>query len=194
MPVLSQLLGVERRGRLLAPAAGTVHRADRAPARIRPESEACPATLRLQPGFRPRPDRPSPQSQSFSRSYGSGLPTSLTYIVLSARGCSPWRPAAVMGTTRGESSNTSPGFSRTSRSSPDAAVDAALYGAADPLSGRADSRVSRPLTRKDNSSRGLGQCLRARSLRSVRPPCGRRAPPSGSGILTRFPFVPGARP
>ncbi|ESO84612.1 hypothetical protein LOTGIDRAFT_145536 [Lottia gigantea] len=35
-----------------------------------------------------------PQSQSFSRSYGSILPTSLTYIVLSTRGCEPWRPAA----------------------------------------------------------------------------------------------------
>ena len=43
----------------------------------------------------------SPQSQSFSRSYGSILPTSLTYIGLSTRGCSPWRPAAVMSTTRG---------------------------------------------------------------------------------------------
>jgi hypothetical protein len=27
------------------------------------------------------------------------LPTSLTYIVLSTRGCSPWRPAAVISTT-----------------------------------------------------------------------------------------------
>ena len=42
---------------------------------------------------------PNPQSQSFSRSYGSVLPTSLTYIVLSTRGCSPWRPDAVMSTT-----------------------------------------------------------------------------------------------
>ncbi|RGB37371.1 hypothetical protein C1646_622113, partial [Rhizophagus diaphanus] len=39
---------------------------------------------------------------SFSQSYGSVLPTSLTYIVLSTRGCSPWRPAAVMSTTRCE--------------------------------------------------------------------------------------------
>ena len=152
MPVLSQLLGVGRSSRLLDCAAGTVHRADPAPVRARPTvpktevlgKQARPATLRLQPGFLPRPDRPSPQSQSFSRSYGSGLPTSLTYIVLSARGCSPWRPAAVMGTTRGESPNTSPGFSRTSRSAPDAAVDAALYGAADPLSGRTDSRDPAP--------------------------------------------------
>ena len=53
---------------------------------------------------------------------------------------------------------------------------------------------SRSLTRKDNSSRGPGQRLRARLLHSVRPPRGRRAPPSGSGILTRFPFAQGARP
>ncbi|KAL0803471.1 hypothetical protein Bca101_095961 [Brassica carinata] len=41
---------------------------------------------------------PSPQSQSFS-GYGSILPTSLAYIVPSTRGCSPWRPDAVMSTT-----------------------------------------------------------------------------------------------
>ena len=40
------------------------------------------------------------QSHAFLQTYGAILPTSLTYIVLSARGCSPWRPAAVMGTTR----------------------------------------------------------------------------------------------
>ncbi|PHT27378.1 hypothetical protein CQW23_33019 [Capsicum baccatum] len=42
---------------------------------------------------------PIPQSQSFSRSYGSILLTSLAYIVPSTRGCSPWRPDAVMSTT-----------------------------------------------------------------------------------------------
>ncbi|KAI3492064.1 hypothetical protein L1887_43497 [Cichorium endivia] len=42
---------------------------------------------------------PSPQSQSFSRGYGSIWPTSLAYIVPSTRGCSPWRPDAVMSTT-----------------------------------------------------------------------------------------------
>ncbi|KAI3485750.1 hypothetical protein L1887_50848 [Cichorium endivia] len=42
---------------------------------------------------------PRPQSQSFSRGYGSILPTSLAYIVPSTRGCSPWRPDAVMSTT-----------------------------------------------------------------------------------------------
>lgn len=52
------------------------------------------------PASRPSPTRPDPQSQSLSRSYGSNLPTSLTYIILSTRGCSPWRPAADMGTNR----------------------------------------------------------------------------------------------
>ncbi|WZY93871.1 hypothetical protein YC2023_066200 [Brassica napus] len=49
--------------------------------------------------FGTRTPEPSPQSQSFSRSYGSILPTSLAYIVPSTRGCSPWRPDAVMSTT-----------------------------------------------------------------------------------------------
>lgn len=37
---------------------------------------------RAQTRFMPQPDKPSPKSQSFSRSYRSNLPTSLTYIVL----------------------------------------------------------------------------------------------------------------
>ena len=61
----------------------------------------------------PGPSRPDPQSQSLSRSYGSNLPTSLTYIILSTRGFSPWRPAADMGTIWREASSwPSPGFSR----------------------------------------------------------------------------------
>ena len=43
--------------------------------------------------------KPNPQSQSLFRSYGSILPTSLIYIVLSTRGCTPWRPEAVVSTT-----------------------------------------------------------------------------------------------
>ncbi|PHT26082.1 hypothetical protein CQW23_34296 [Capsicum baccatum] len=39
---------------------------------------------------------PSPQSQSFSQTYGSIFPTTLAYIVPSTRGCSPWIPDAVM--------------------------------------------------------------------------------------------------
>ncbi|CAN6973114.1 unnamed protein product [Brassica rapa subsp. trilocularis] len=50
-------------------------------------------------GFGTGTPEPSPQSQSISRSYGSILPTSLAYVVPSTRGCSPWRPDAVMSTT-----------------------------------------------------------------------------------------------
>ncbi|CAN7110902.1 unnamed protein product, partial [Brassica rapa subsp. narinosa] len=50
-------------------------------------------------GFGTGTPEPSPQSQSFSQSYGSILPTSLAYIVPSTRGCSPWRPDAVISTT-----------------------------------------------------------------------------------------------
>ncbi|KAI3480374.1 hypothetical protein L1887_57479 [Cichorium endivia] len=45
------------------------------------------------------PPCPALRAQSFSRGYGSILPTSLAYIVPSTRGCSPWRPDAVMSTT-----------------------------------------------------------------------------------------------
>jgi hypothetical protein len=65
------------------------------------------------PVSRPSPAHPGPQSQSLSRSYGSNLPTSLTYIVLSTRGFPPWRPAADMGTSQRETSACpSPEFSR----------------------------------------------------------------------------------
>ncbi|CAN7093085.1 unnamed protein product [Brassica rapa subsp. narinosa] len=49
-------------------------------------------------GFGTGTPEPSPQSQSFFRSYGSILPTSLAYIIPSTRGCSPWRPDAFMST------------------------------------------------------------------------------------------------
>ncbi len=52
-----------------------------------------------QPASSSKPKHPDPQSQSLSRSYGSNLPTSLTYIILSTRGFSPRRPAADMGTS-----------------------------------------------------------------------------------------------
>jgi hypothetical protein len=42
---------------------------------------------------------PNPQSQSFSQGYGSVLPTSLTHFLPLARGCKPWRPDAVIGTS-----------------------------------------------------------------------------------------------
>ena len=95
--------------------------------------------------FLRQPVRPSPQSQSLSRGYGSNLPTSLTYIVLSTRGCSPWRPAADIGTAWHESRTVSPGFSRADGSAPDTAGSTVFYETIFPISGRAHSRESGPL-------------------------------------------------
>ena len=83
---------------------------------------------------------PSPQSQSFSRSYGSILPTSLIYIVLSTRGCAPWRPDAVMSTTRG-ANNLSVGFSRAVGGAPDTPNIRVLSQPFSPIAGRTVSRA-----------------------------------------------------
>lgn len=79
-----------------------------------------------------------------------------------ARGCSPWRPAADMGTARRETYTLSPGFSRASESSPDAAGTATLSKARAPLSGRTHSRAPGPSQRKENSPRGSRRLLRDR--------------------------------
>ena len=75
------------------------------PPRVRPTAPRGRRETALKPvgspSLVPETPRPNPQSQSFSRSYGSVLPTSLTYIILSTRGCSPWRPDAVVSTTLG---------------------------------------------------------------------------------------------
>ncbi|KAL2237609.1 UNVERIFIED_CONTAM: Protein TAR1 [Sesamum indicum] len=95
VPVLSRLF--DARGRPprepfpVRPPAGT-----RRPALA---AGAARAVRRQPTGSELGPPVPSPQSQSFSRGYGSILPTSLAYIVPSTRGCSPWRPDAVMSTT-----------------------------------------------------------------------------------------------
>ena len=103
-------------------AAETLHRSrcgrDRAPATRKQPTAQAPhgqPRSRLQ-----RPDRLNPQSQSLSRSYGSNLPISLTYILLSTRGCSPRRPDADIGTNRRERPKRYPpaGFSRASRERP----------------------------------------------------------------------------
>uniref|UniRef100_A0A6N2KU67 Senescence-associated protein n=1 Tax=Salix viminalis TaxID=40686 RepID=A0A6N2KU67_SALVM len=84
-------------------------------------------------GFGTGTPEPSPQSQSFSRGYGSILPTSLAYIVPSTRGCSPWRPDAVMSTT-GRGGTRSSGFSRAAGGAPDTTRRAVLFQPLDPTS------------------------------------------------------------
>ena len=118
------------------------------------------------------------------------MPTSLTYIVLSTRGCSPRRPAAVIGTTGCDSTEpTCLRFPRTFTGCRERTGRHNKCGAMpesdDPISGQPDSREHTPSRRKGNSSRGSRRRLRVR-LRCPRPP-----PHSGSGMLTRFPF--GAR-
>src|ERR1051325_4362241 len=64
------------------------------------------------------------------------------------RGCSPWRPAADIGTVRHENHTVSLGFSGADESAPDTAGSAVLYGNNAPISGQADSRVSVPYKEK----------------------------------------------
>ena len=88
------------------------------------------------------------------------MPTSLIYIVLSTRGCSPWRPAAVMGTTWRENYS----FKRIFKARRERArrhKGAALFRPVNPSSRQTDFRVDRPLRRKENSSWGSRQGLRS---------------------------------
>ncbi|KAG9438819.1 hypothetical protein H6P81_021224 [Aristolochia fimbriata] len=76
---------------------------DPSPARrgdqLSPSGEQLRAVHRQPAGWGLGPPCPALEPILF-RSYGSILPTSLAYIVPSTRGCSPWRPDAVMSTTR----------------------------------------------------------------------------------------------
>lgn len=145
------------------------------------------------PTLRPSPTRPDPQSQSLSRSYGSNLPTSLTYINLSTRGSSPWRPAADMGTNRRDTSTwPSPGFSRsegTIRTQPQLLCSSRTK----PYLPARGFQGTRTLIQKrklfpdlPTASPGLVGLPRRTLLRG---PDLLTVPLPGSGIGTRFPFA-----
>ena len=107
------------------------------------------------------------------------MPTSLTYIILSTRGCSPWRPAAVISTTNCE------GILPQAFHGPSGVSRTRHRDRAFPTT-KPHRRLTRfhgagPLKRKENSSRG--SCQR----RLVHLRC-RVAPHVGAGILTSFPF------
>jgi len=112
-------------------------------------------------GFLPRPNVPDPYSQSFSRSYGSVLPTSLIYILLSTRGCSPWRPAAVMSTTWRETNLPRADFQGSSGALRTAQRCAALP-AVKPYLRTNRFQGDGPSRRKENSSQGPRRRLRLR--------------------------------
>ena len=81
----------------LASTAGTIHeRSFPSPTQPRRASPGQIHSLQV-PAW-----QPNHYSLSFSWSYESILPTSLTFIVLSTRGCTPRRPAAVMSMNRCE--------------------------------------------------------------------------------------------
>ena len=101
------------------------------------------------------PTPPSPKSQSLSLSYGPNLPTSLTYILAKTRGFEPWRPAAVIGTSRGANKTLTQRFkARHQRTGHPKTWT--LYQLSNPIAGQTNSRVSPLLKRKENSFRG--QC------------------------------------
>lgn len=148
VPVLSRLLtaGLKNRPQARRQAAAETQM------RLRSTRHA-PAAPALRPTLRanPYPEVTDPACRL-------PLPTLFQH----ARGCSPWRPAADMGTARREIYTLSPGFSRASESSPDAAGTATLSKARAPLSGRTHSRAPCPSQRKENSPRGSRRLLRDR--------------------------------
>ncbi|KAG9444715.1 hypothetical protein H6P81_016055 [Aristolochia fimbriata] len=95
VPVLSRL--VRRRGR---PQRGVRVRPPPQDATTSSRPAGAARAVHRQPTGSGSGPRAQPSSQSFSPGYGSILPTSLAYIVPSTAGCSPWRPDAVMSTTR----------------------------------------------------------------------------------------------
>ncbi|KAK7238073.1 hypothetical protein RIF29_44261 [Crotalaria pallida] len=95
VPVLSRLFDARGRG----PEGPVPNPSPDRHAATRSRRESSSSSPPTTDGFGTGTPVPSPQSQSFSRGYGSILPTSLAYIVPSTRGCSPWRPDAVMSTT-----------------------------------------------------------------------------------------------
>ena len=115
------------------------------------------------------------------------MPTSLTYIVLSTRGCSPRRPAAVMSTSGSENQSFPRIFKglqkRTGHHKKcDALPSVRPYLLAIRFHG------VRTLTRKENSSQGSCRRLRVQLRYRKFDAEASKYPRSGSGILTRFPF------
>ena len=109
------------------------------------------------------------------------MPTSLIYIILSTRGCSPWRPAAVMSTTSRENHSFRRIFKgrreRTKRRK-----SAALFQPLNPSSGQTDFRVIGCQEEKRTLPRTPAD-VSAFSYVAV------ENPHPGAGMLTGFPFA-----
>ena len=108
------------------------------------------------------------------------MPTSLIYIVLSTRGFSPWRPAAVMSTTWRENYSFPRIFKdRRGRTGP--CKGAGLCRPWNPSSGQTDFRV----IGRQEEKRTLPRTLADVSAFSY---VAMESPHPGAGILTGFPF------
>ena len=178
---------------------GTVAASVRTRTRTRPQRHAVALAQpwRLpETRFLPKPDRPGPQSQSISRSYGSVLPTSLAYIDHVTRGCSPWRPAADMGTiVRQDTHCPRSDFQGTAKALRTPQEPRCFTDLSSPAYLRTRRfQVGTVLTKKRQlfprlspaSPRSVGSPLRpARTTRARR----RGYRSDGSGMLTRFPFA-----
>jgi hypothetical protein len=109
------------------------------------------------------------------------LPTSLIYIILSTRGFSPWRPAAVMSTTRRENYSIRRIFKgRQGRTGP--RKGAGLCRPQNPSSGQTDFRVTDHQEEKRTLPRAPADVSAFRCVAA-------KNPHSGAGMLTGFPFA-----
>jgi hypothetical protein len=141
-----------------------------------------------------RPDCPNPQSQSLSRSYGSDLPTSLTYIVLSTRGFSPRRPAADMGTNWCDTPVSLSWIFKVHQNNPDATITAALFvtitlSLREGIPGRSVTHAEK-ITLPGSFvgiSRSFWVTPMVINRKDLLP--NNSVPSPGSGIETRFPFA-----
>ena len=148
-----------------------------------------PAQTDSTPASRSSPTGPALRANPFPEVTDLICRLPLPTLFYTARGCSPWRPAADMGTVWHENHTRSLRFSRADTSAPDTARDAVLYGNNVPISGRTDSRESVPYKEKrtlPGTSADVSEFVCVAALDIPRKKC--PSPWPGSGILTRFPF------
>ena len=143
---------------------------------------------RFQARFLQQPVRPSPQSQSLSRGYGSNLPTSLTYIVLSTRGCSPWRPAADIGTALARESHCRPRIFKGRRERTGHRGKRGALRSHIPYLGASPFQGVRSLTKKRELFPGLPPASPGLFALPLLAPGGADLRGQVLGMLTRFPF------
>lgn len=140
------------------------------------------------PASRPSPTDPALRANPYPEVTDPACRLPLPTLFQHARGCSPWRPAADMGTARREIYTLSPGFSRAGESSPDAAGTATLSKARAPLSGRTHSRAALPFTKKRELSPGLPPASPGSVALPHWTPRGAHLRHSGFGDLNPTPF------